>query len=202
MDEDELGKPAVRDIQIEGVDGAFDYVGYVSRKQLDDDQTKEMIADLQKRGVVTIVDGKTGLSMEAVAYKASAQQLDWGARYPYDDPEDSAPAVDWAHASVRGILNELRDLPGIKHYMDDIDVATRVEIVQGLADVVRAAFIRRAALSTRADRHGDVDIGSEIPIVSREADNTTYAQERDPESAFPQPYGTSAQRSESERNWA
>ncbi|TBY57686.1 hypothetical protein E0H39_29720 [Rhizobium leguminosarum bv. viciae] len=143
MDEDELGKPVTRDIQIEGVDGAFDYVGYVSRKQLDDDQTKATIADLLKHGLVTIVDGKTGTSIDAAAYKAAARQLEDGARYPYDDPVYVAPATDWAHSAVRGILYELLLRRAVAHPLD-IDKAVREKVVEAMSDIVRAAFIRRA----------------------------------------------------------
>lgn len=120
-------------------------VGIVPRELLDSDETKKTIAALKEVGVVTLVDGKSGMRMDADSYEAAARQIAWGARYPYDDPEDAAPAKDWAQAAVRGILDDLRDRGGIKHYLDDIDVETRVEIVRGLADVVRAAFIRRAA---------------------------------------------------------
>ncbi|WP_427145200.1 hypothetical protein [Rhizobium pisi] len=145
LDEDELGKPAFRDIQIEGVDGEFDFVGYVSRRQLDDEQTKETIADLQRNGVVTIVDGKTGLSMDADAYENAALSLLGGAALPYEDPSEASPATDWAHAAVRGVIDELRDRGGIGHALQDVDPVVRKEIVESLSDIVRAAFIGRAA---------------------------------------------------------
>lgn len=143
LDEDELGQPAIREIHIEGVDGEFDYVGYVSRKQLDDDQTKETIADLQTNGVVTIVDGKTGTSIDAAAYTKAVRHLEWGGRWPYDTDADTAK--DWAHAAVRGIVDELRDRGGIGHALQDVDQVIRAEIVEKLSDIVRAALIRRAA---------------------------------------------------------
>ncbi|MGN8152519.1 hypothetical protein ACTJK5_09620 [Agrobacterium sp. 22094] len=133
-------------LAIKAEDISSSYFGFVPRQQIDSDATKGTIAALQERGIaVTIVDGKTDIQMDAIAYRRASRKIDWGSRYPYDGPEDAAPAADWAHAAARGILDELRDVPGIKHYLDDIEVATRVEIVQGLADVVRAAFIRRSS---------------------------------------------------------
>lgn len=143
FEEADLGNVLPRDIQIEGVDGTFDYIGYVSRKQLDDDHTKETIADLQKNGIVTIVDGKTGTSIDAVAYHKATRRLDWGARWPYDQKD--VTCNDWAHAAVRGVFDELRDRGGIGHALQEIDPAIREEIVDTLSDIVRAAFIRRSA---------------------------------------------------------
>jgi hypothetical protein len=70
-----------------------------------------------------------------------------GLQYPYDAPDawwegdgKTAPAPDdWAHAAVRGILADLNDRGGIKHGFANIDEEIRIEIVQSLARIVRAA---------------------------------------------------------------
>lgn len=73
--------------------------------------------------------------------------LAMGAKYPYDAPDawwnstDSTPpaASDWAHTAARGVLSNLRDRGGIKHAFNDIDEDVRAEIVQSLANIIRAA---------------------------------------------------------------
>ena len=133
-------------VAIKAEDVASSYFGFVPRQQIDSDPTKATIAALQERGIaVTIVDGKTETAIDAVAYEVATLSLDAGALFPYDSASGITPAKDWAHAAVRGILSELSDRRGIQHYLEDIAVEDRGEIVRGLADVVRAAFIRRAA---------------------------------------------------------
>ncbi|MEF3134605.1 hypothetical protein OS035_24420 [Rhizobium sp. 268] len=145
LNEHDNGKPATRDIRLEGVDGEFQYVGYLSRQQLHDAETTKAIADLRDNGAVTIIDGKTGFSMDADAYSTAALSLLGGAALPYEDPSEASPATDWAHAAVRGVIDELRDRGGIGHALQDVDPLIRQEIVESLSDIVRAAFIRRAA---------------------------------------------------------
>ncbi|MGO8083498.1 hypothetical protein [Rhizobium leguminosarum] len=131
-------------VHLKGVAKGFDYIAFLGRQELDDDQTKETIADLQEHGAVTIIDGKTGLQMDAEAYKAAARQLEDGERYPYDDMVFASPSTDWAHSAVRGAMFELLGRGGIAHALD-IAQEAREEIVETLSDIVRAAFIRRAA---------------------------------------------------------
>ena len=73
-------------------------------------------------------------------------KLAMGARFPFDAPDiwwanggSPAPAKDWAHAAARGVLADLTDRGGIKHTLDSIDEEIRVEIVDSLADIIRAA---------------------------------------------------------------
>lgn len=72
--------------------------------------------------------------------------LERGAEYPYDAPDawwdsgkDTPPAKDWAHAAARGILHDLCDRRGIKRGFEGIDEETRVEIVESLSAIIRAA---------------------------------------------------------------
>lgn len=144
-DESDMGKAKIRDIRVEGIQGEYNYVAYLSRQQLDDAETKKTISDLRENGAVTIIDGKTGLAMAADAYHTAALSLLGAAALPYEDPGEASPATDWAHAAVRGVIDELRDRGGIGHALEEVDPVIRQEIVQTLSDVVRAAFIRRAA---------------------------------------------------------
>lgn len=76
-------------------------------------------------------------------------RLKHGAEFPYDAGSDfwedrvpsPKPADDWAHAAARGVLADLLDRRGIKWALDDenIDYATRAEIVQSLAAIIRQA---------------------------------------------------------------
>ena len=73
--------------------------------------------------------------------------LQRGAQYPFDatdewwdgDGTNPPPAVDWAHAAARGILHDLTDRRGIKQGFAGIDHEVRVEIVESIANIVRAA---------------------------------------------------------------
>lgn len=79
----------------------------------------------------------------------SKRNLDHGAAHPYDGGADfwedrtptPPPATDWAHAAARGVLADLLDRSGIKWALDDenIDHKLRAEIVQSLAETIRAA---------------------------------------------------------------
>lgn len=70
--------------------------------------------------------------------------LEVGNEYPYDAPDNwdgerELPAVDWAHKAARGILYDLGDRGGIKHGFVDIEQEVRVDIVEALAAIIRAA---------------------------------------------------------------
>lgn len=133
-------------VQLKGIASGFDFYALVGRKELDDDKTKETIADLQRAGVVTIIDGKTGTSIDAVAYEMAVRALDLGAKQPYEDPRGAVPPVDWAHAAARGIIRYLDHRFGIIDVLDDADIDDpAAEITKDLSDIVRAALIRRAA---------------------------------------------------------
>lgn len=85
--------------------------------------------------------------------------LDHGARFPYDAPDewwrdaDSEPpaATDWAHAAARGILRDLNDRRGIKQGFRVVDEDVRAEIVQSVADIIRAAAAMANIAVTRKD---------------------------------------------------
>lgn len=87
--------------------------------------------------------------MEQGAMSEPAFLLKHGAEYPYDAPDswwnqdgetrEPPPPVDWAHRAARGILASMTDRCGIKHGFDDIDEDVRAEIVQAVAEVIRAA---------------------------------------------------------------
>ena len=95
-------------------------------------------------GLVPLVRETKGKKMSM-----SKRNLDHGAAHPYDGGADfwedrtptPPPATDWAHAAARGVLAELMDLRGIKWALEDenIDHETRAEIVQSLAEIIRAA---------------------------------------------------------------
>lgn len=74
-----------------------------------------------------------------------------GSEFPYDAPDAwwhtegvavPPPATDWAHAAARGVLADLTDRRGIKHGFEGIDELVRVEIVESLAAIIRAAALR------------------------------------------------------------
>lgn len=70
-----------------------------------------------------------------------------GADFPYDARDKwwnsggkRAPkAKDWAHAAARGVIADLTDRHTIKWSFDGIDEATRREIVQTMAAIIRMA---------------------------------------------------------------
>jgi hypothetical protein len=80
--------------------------------------------------------------------------LEHGQQYPYDAPDSWSsdnpppPAKDWAHAAARGILSDLNDRRSIKNGFLGIDEDVRVEIVESLAGIIRAAAEIDAALPT------------------------------------------------------
>lgn len=75
--------------------------------------------------------------------------LTHGNAFPFDatdkwwkriiDDVPLTPATDWAHYAARGVLADLTDRRGIKDGFNDLDEDVRIEIVQSLADVIRAA---------------------------------------------------------------
>ena len=79
--------------------------------------------------------------------------LEHGAKCPFDASDewgdsigiDPPPATDWAHAAARGVLADLSDRRGIRHELDNFDEDVRAEIVQSIADIIRAAAPTGAA---------------------------------------------------------
>ena len=73
--------------------------------------------------------------------------LKHGAEFPYDASDDwwagdgsNPPAAkDWAHSAARGVLADLNDRSGIKSVLEDIEECVRVELVETLAEIIRAA---------------------------------------------------------------
>lgn len=81
-------------------------------------------------------------------FDLAAWSLKQGNKYPYDGSDDwveergidnPPPPEDWAHSAARGVLHDLNDRRGIKHGFANIDEPIRVEIVQALAAIIRAA---------------------------------------------------------------
>ncbi|MBY5873737.1 hypothetical protein HFN53_17100 [Rhizobium leguminosarum] len=134
-------------VAIKANDVASSYFGFVPRQHLDSDETKGTIAALHERGIaVSIVDGKTETSIDAVAYEMAVRALDLGAKHPYENPRGAAPPVDWAHAAARGVIRYLDHRFGIIDVLSDADIDDpAVEVTKDLSDIVRAAFIRSAA---------------------------------------------------------
>lgn len=75
------------------------------------------------------------------------QRLNHGATFPFDASDAwwnstaGAPpeAKDWAVAAARGVIADLSDRHTIKRGFDNIDQATRREIVATLAAIIRVA---------------------------------------------------------------
>lgn len=75
-------------------------------------------------------------------------RLAHGAEFPYDAPDawweaspvqPGPPPQDWAHAAARGVVADLTDRRDIKRGFEQIDEAIRAEIVETLAEIIRAA---------------------------------------------------------------
>jgi len=72
-----------------------------------------------------------------------------GNRWPFDGSDkwwanSNLPAAapkDWAHSAARGIIEALQDRSGIKHELreQNIEEETRREIVEEIAEIIRAA---------------------------------------------------------------
>ena len=63
------------------------------------------------------------------------RELVQGEKYPYH----GQPPKDWAERAALGVLYDLSDRGGIKHELDAVDDGVRVEIVEALAAIIRAA---------------------------------------------------------------
>lgn len=70
-----------------------------------------------------------------------------GNKFPYDAPDswwekgkgNPFPDADYAEKAARGILADLCDRRGIKQGFVDIDEEIRLQIVQNMAAIIRAA---------------------------------------------------------------
>lgn len=68
-------------------------------------------------------------------------RVQWGCAAPYDVTDDKPyTGGDPARMAVLGVLDDLCDRRGIRHPLGDLDPQVRVEIVESLAEIVRAAF--------------------------------------------------------------
>jgi len=75
--------------------------------------------------------------------------IDHGAQFPFDAPDswwdgdglNPPAATDWAHAAARGVIANLQDRGGIGNELErsKVDEETRVEVVNSLAEIIRAA---------------------------------------------------------------
>lgn len=85
------------------------------------------------------------------------KQIKHGDEFPFDATDEwredftkstwNPKPKDWAHATARGIIAELRDRNTIKHGFDNIDENTRAEIVQTLAAIIRSGETLRYILN-------------------------------------------------------
>lgn len=80
---------------------------------------------------------------------SAKHSLDMGANFPYDasdawwnsdDTRMPPPAKDWAHRAARGVMADLKDRRGIKHELEAVDEATRKELIEALAAIIREAY--------------------------------------------------------------
>ncbi len=71
--------------------------------------------------------------------------MERGNEYPYDAPDGwcsdtpAPPPKDWAHNAARCVIADLTDRRAIKRGFEEIDEETRVEIVDTMAGIIRAA---------------------------------------------------------------
>ena len=63
------------------------------------------------------------------------REIEQGVKYPYH----GKPPTDWAERAALGILYDLSDRRGIKHELAAVDEGVRVDIVEALATIIRAA---------------------------------------------------------------
>ncbi len=63
------------------------------------------------------------------------RELEMGEKYPYH----GQPPKDWAERAALGILYDLCDRGGVKHELRAVDSDVRVEIVQKMAEIIRAS---------------------------------------------------------------
>jgi len=76
------------------------------------------------------------------------RKIEIGSAFPYDAPDawwwvatprPALPPSDWAHAAARGVMEELQGRVGIKHIFEDVEEDVRVDIVESIAAIIRAA---------------------------------------------------------------
>lgn len=67
--------------------------------------------------------------------KDEHRDLARGVEYPYHGQKPK----DWAEAAAVGIMWDLNDRGGIKHELENIDEEIRVEIIEHMAKIIRAA---------------------------------------------------------------
>ncbi|MGF6996846.1 hypothetical protein P3T25_005221 [Paraburkholderia sp. GAS32] len=73
--------------------------------------------------------------------------IEAAAQSPYDAPDvwlqasdlPPPPALDWAHAAARGILEDLRGRSGVGNELEALDEDVRTELVESVADIIRTA---------------------------------------------------------------
>jgi hypothetical protein len=70
-------------------------------------------------------------------------KIEHALKHPYDGIKGMPATVPlgWAHVAARGILADLTDRRGLDHEFNNIDEATRREIVEAMADIVLLAFM-------------------------------------------------------------
>lgn len=84
---------------------------------------------------------------EEIAEDAAFNKLMFGMRYPYDASDewleqDGGEPIDkshWSTNAARGVIADLRGRGGIKYGFDNVDEDVRLEIVEALAGIIRAA---------------------------------------------------------------
>lgn len=86
---------------------------------------------------------KWGVRMDGIFW------LKYGERFPYDAPDawwsdgsdDRPPLIpsDAAHKAARAIVASLQDRRGIKNGFDEVDEDVRREIIEDIAQIIRAA---------------------------------------------------------------
>lgn len=107
--------------------------------------------------------------------------LEHGNRFPYERKDDeygdtAQPPKDWAHSAARGVLADLTDRRGIKYGFDDIDLSTRVEIVESLAGIIREAKGQPAPSSDKLIEHAEsvVDLGKSLEFYNTQPQNAYH----------------------------
>ncbi len=74
--------------------------------------------------------------MTRTPQQIAKHSLEHGQEFPYDGER---PCVDWAHAAARGVLADFLDRRGIKWELQKVDDEVRVDIVDAIAAIIRAA---------------------------------------------------------------
>lgn len=109
------------------------------------------------------------------------RDLKRGTLYPYDGKR---PEQDWAHRAARGIAADLCDRRGIKWEMEKVDAdvsededqATRREIVDAHAAIIRAAWNSRAP--SKAERDGVLEEAA-LACLNEQVDDEATGEETD-----------------------